>query len=520
MSDLHESPGSAPSDETPAQHIAAVQKQKNLYRRITSSMPLLVTVIVHIVLIGGAAAIVVQQNTGGKKKTFEASNQNQAADKQVEHRLQVARRGGASSSSASPVAANRIFSTDANALQMPAMPDLPSMGAGGFGGFGSMGSGVGMGAGSGMSTSLGSGTGLGGRGFMSLSFLGSTSQNVSNIVFVVDCSKEIMEPRKGGFRAFTIIREEIMRLVSRLPASSKFNVLLFGYDSGREDSSVSLNAFSQELSPATSEAKKSFFEWMSPVNATYGKYGPNSAGSRLTLRTQPLPESSGVDPLFMPPFWARAAQVALQQQPDAIYVITASGGRPRVRVSEEVLAQRREDQKKREEDFARELKSNGMDAASVHAARDQAYRKASSELEALNEKFVAEKKDPIIVRWIGELDRADIQAALKKNGAKLELDGTGWTNKEGRKIRFPSFNNITLEDATWADFYAHYARAQRFLVPERPKLNVFLFVGPDEKAESAVQNLTGITKRNGGAFQLLTTKRLEEIKAREDAAAQ
>jgi hypothetical protein len=32
-------------------------------------------------------------------------------------------------------------------------------------------------------------------------------------------------------------------------------------------------------------------------------------------------------------------------------------------------------------------------------------------------------------------------------------------------------------------------------------------------------NLTAVAKRNGGSFQLLTTKRLEEIKAKEDAAA-
>ena len=156
-------PSEDAASETPAQHIAAEQKKKNFYRRITSSMPLLITVIVHVVLIVGAAAVVVQQSGGAKKKTFEASNQSENANKQVEHRLQVARRGGASSASQSPVAANRIFSTSENALQMPAMPDLPSMGAGGFGGFGGMGSGVGMGAGSGMSTSLGGGSGLGGR---------------------------------------------------------------------------------------------------------------------------------------------------------------------------------------------------------------------------------------------------------------------------------------------------------------------------------------------------------------------
>ncbi len=517
MSDLPDSP--APAEETPAEHIAAVQKKKNLYRRITSSMPLVVTVIVHVLLIGGAAAIVVQQSGGGKKKTFEASNQSESVNKQVEHRLQVARRGGASSASQSPVSANRIFSTSETALQMPAMPDLPSMGAGGFGGFGGMGSGVGLGAGSGMSTSLGGGTGLGGRGFMSLSFLGSTSQNASNIVFVVDTSAEIMEPRKGGFRAFAIIREEIMRLVGRLPPSAKFNVMLFGYDSGNEDASVTLNSFKRELSPATSEVKKEFFAWMSPVNATFGRFGPSSAASRLAVRAKPLPESAGVDPLFLPPFWGRAVQVALEQQPDTIYVITASGGRTSRRVSEDDLEKRRAEQKKELEDFDQEMKKIGLEGSAVRAARDRAHTKASGELAALNRKFLAEKKEPIVVRWIGELERPDIQAALRKNGASLRLDGTGWTDKDGKRISVPYTRVISYEQATWNDFYAHYARVQRALVPERPTLNLFLFVGPDEKPAAAITNLTAAAKRNGGSFQLLTTKRLEEIKAKEDAAA-
>ena len=99
------------------------------------------------------------------------------------------------------------------------------------------------------------------------------------------------------------------------------------------------------------------------------------------------------------------------------------------------------------------------------------------------------------------------------------FDGTGWTDRDGKRIRVPYPRLSNLEEATWNDFYAHYARVQRALVPERPSLNLFLFVGPNEKPEAAIQNLTTAAKRNGGTFQLLTTKRLEEIKAREDAAA-
>jgi type II secretory pathway pseudopilin PulG len=511
MSDLPDN--SAPAEETPAQHIAAVQKQKNFYRRITSSMPLLVTVIVHVLLIGGAAAIVVQQSGGAKKKTFEASNQTEVSNKQVEHRLQVARRGGASSSSQSPVSANRIFSTAENALQMPAMPDLPSMGAGGFGGFAGMGAGVGMGAGSGMSTSLGGGTGLGGRGFMSLSFLGSTTQNVRNVVFVVDTSKPIMAEEKSGFSGFKIIREEIMRLVGRLPPSSKFNVVLFeGTYSDANDFAV--NVFSNELVEATNDNKKDFFAWMTPVNSKLDRLGPNSALSRTAWRRKALPVDSGIDPLFLPPVWARATHAALEQQPDVVYVITGTAGQPRIRADEETLRKRREDLERARAELARE----GFDLAVTEKAQHAAYAKARVELNAVNAKLVAAKKDPIIVQNNEQIFSAAVQARLKREGYTINLDPTGWSRKDGSLIRNRSYIS-SAENTEWTDFYTHFSRLQKALLPERAIVNIFLFVGPKDKPEKQVEVLTSTAKRNGGTFQLLTTKRLEEIKAREDAAA-
>lgn len=511
MSDLPDSSVSA--EETPAQHIAAVQKKKNFYRRITSSMPLLITVIVHVVLIGGAAAIVVQQAGGGKKKTFEAANQSEVSNKQVEHRLQVARRGGASSAAQSSVSANRIFSTSETALQMPAMPDLPSMGSGGFGGFAGMGSGVGMGAGSGMSTSLGGGTGLGGRGFMSLSFLGSTTQNVRNVVFVVDTSKSIMDEAKSGFSGFKIIRDEIMRLVGRLPPSSKFNVVL--YESTYSDANdYNLNLFGTELVPATNDNKKDFFAWMAPVNSNLDKLGPNSALSRNAWRRKPLPENSGIDPLFLPPVWARAAHAALEQQPDVVYVITGTAGQPKIRADEETMRKRREELEKVRADLARE----GIDLAATEKAQHAAYAKAREELNAVNAKLVAAKKDPIVIQNNEQIFSGAVQARLKKEGFTINLDPTGWSRKDGSLIRNRAYIS-SVENTEWTDFYTHFSRLQKFLLPERAVINLFLFVGPKDKPEKQVEVLTATAKRNGGSFQLLTTKRLEEIKAREDAAA-
>ncbi|HEY8931932.1 MAG TPA: hypothetical protein VIM44_01325, partial [Rariglobus sp.] len=141
---------------------APPKNRKSLYQRVTASVPLMVTVIVHIVLVAVAGYFVVSEQIIGKKKIMEAAPpaETSIAQKQVEHRLQVARKGGGSASS-SPVSATRIFSTAENALQLPAMPDLPSVGASSLGGMG-FGKGIGgVGGGSGYNTGVGNGTGIG-----------------------------------------------------------------------------------------------------------------------------------------------------------------------------------------------------------------------------------------------------------------------------------------------------------------------------------------------------------------------
>ncbi len=520
MSDPTDNPENAPGGEqpvaeTPTEHIAAVEKKKNLYLRMTSSMPLVVTVSVHVVFLLIAGAIVVQQATSEQKRAFEASNLSEnTASKQVEHRLQTARRGGASGGAQSPVSANRIVSSAAGGLALPEMPDLPSMGSAGFGGFSGMGSGVGLGAGTGMATSLGGGTGLGGRGFMSLSFLGSTSQTVSKVIFVVDTSTFIMEPRKGGFQAFTIIREELIRLVNRLPLSAQFNVVLYNYvTANTEENQVNVNLFKSELTLATSANKNAFNEWMAPVNTKLENFGPNSAGSRNAWTMKKLPESV-VNPLFIAPVWARAVRAALEQKPDAIYVITATKGVARFRVDEATIARRTKEKEENYERAVQKLEREGYDVEKVGLARDAAYRKARAQLADANRKLVAQKKDPIVLVFINDLERPDFQAELRRNGLNIRFDRTGWSRPDGSLIHLPNKRVITTDNASWDDFITQYARLQRELVPERPALNMFLFAGPNDKTDEAVADLRKMAARNGGNFQLLTTQRLEEIKAR------
>lgn len=491
---------------------------ENLFRRLTTGLPLLITVIVHLVLVGIAGAIVVQQNSAGKKKLFEASNLEAAAPAQVEHRLQVARRSGASGGVSSPVSANRIYSATSGAVALPEMPELPSMGASGFGSFGGMGQGLGI-TGSGMATSLGDGTGIGGRGFMSQTFLGTTSQKTSKVVFVVDTSRDLMDIRKGGFRAFQIIREEIIRLINRLPPGAQFNVILFDESGARPDSyDVNVNLFQRELVQATSANKKEFFEWMTPVNAQLSNLGPHSATRRTGWRRQPPPPDSGIDPNLAPPLWSRATTAAFEMGAEVIYVVTGGAGELRKRVDEAILKRMQDEREQQVAKWEQEVRKDGLEPDKVRAAREAAYRKMNGEIEAANRKLVASGKDPVLAHANVYLSRADVRAAFQRHGFSFKLDTNGWTDREGKRLDPPGPVTNTTEPLPWSDFLTHISRLQKAYVPTRATLNLFLFVGPNEKPEQAIQNLSSVTKRNGGVFQLITTARLEELRAKEEAA--
>jgi hypothetical protein len=479
----------------------------SFFRRISSGMPLLITVVVHVVLIAIAGAVVVQQNIVGKKKTFEASATD-TAPKAVEHRLQIARRGGASGGVSNPVSANRIFTSGVGAVAMPEMPELPSLGAGGFGGFGGMGSGVGLGAGVGMSTSLGGGAGLGGRGFMSLSFLGMTEVRANKVVFVVDIGPGLLDIRKGGIRAFEIMHREITRLVAALPPSAEFNVVFFARDQ--------IRLFASTLQPASSENKKLFFSWIAPINADLQSLGTRSIPASSPRWTRKADDSLKLDETYRPPLWLNAVHAALEQQPDTVFLVTGGAHSGSREADPAAVARSRRQREK----YAQELVRQGYDLAAIAAARSRALAKLRADFNEINRKLVASGRDPFVIQDdIRRVLASDFQAALKRAGFTLQIDRTGWTDKSGN-LMWDSPASVgggasgpTYVEVDFSEALAHVARLQAGLGRRRASLNVFLFTGPNEKNERAEKNLGALASRNGGRFSVLTTKRLEDLGA-------
>jgi hypothetical protein len=466
--------------------------------RFRVGWPLLVSLVVHAVIVGVAGVYVVHEHTVAKSRAFEAPVRAEPpAQRQVEHRLQIARRGGGPAP-VSPAAVRRILSTAGDALALPAPAELPAAGASLFGGgFGGSGSGVGLGPGGGTATSLGAG-GLGGRGFVSLTFLGLTQPKVRKVVFVVDVSRDLMDIRKGGFKAFGIIRDEMQRLVGQLPPSAEFGVVLFGGAAG------DINRHSPALLPATLANKEAFFAWLKPLNATPDRLGTHSAGGFLAWRPRPL-SGAGLDETLMLPNWVRATQAALEMKPEVIFMVTGSGAtgmRKRTAERLETLNRRNDLEKER-------LRRKGIDPDGIAEARNRALAKARSQLNDINTKLRAEGKAPYIVTDTKRVFQPDFQAELKRAGFAIELDLEGWADAQGRPIW--ELGVSVNEKVPFAEVLTHITRLQAALLRDKAAVHVFLFVGPEERPVDPLENLTALAKRNGGKFELLTAARLEEL---------
>ncbi len=463
---------------------------------------MLVSVVVHAVLIVGAALFVVSETIVGKKKRFEAPPAADAspARRQVEHRLQVARKSGAVSSA--PVSAQRILSSASNALAVPALPELPVAGASTLGGLGGFGTGAGLGQGTGgVGSSLGQSS-LGGRGFMSLSFLGLAQVKVQKVVFVVDVGRSLMDIRKGGFQAFGIIRTEIMRLVGNLPPSSSFGVVLF------DGSDVTL--YADALQPATARNKEAFFAWLGPVNAKLDALGLGSAGGPGAWQRS-LPAGAGFDPAYNPSPWLHAVHAALELKPDTVFAITGAAGYGSKRLDDAEVGGRN---RAREREIAA-LRAQGLDLAAVTQARRAALAKARAELQAFNERLVAQGRDPLVITGSRRIMDADFQSALSRAGGSIRVDTAGWTDKEGKPVWIDAEARTSeVQPAAVADAAGYVTKVQAAFLRDRAALNVFLFVGPDDKPQAAMDGLARIAREQGGRFELLTTKRLEALAAK------
>lgn len=462
--------------------------------RLTRNVPLLVTVVLHALAVVLAGAWVVSETIVGATRSFEPPPPaSRPVQRQIEHRVQIARRSGAAGA-ASPVSVERIRSTAAGAMALPDLPALPGAGAGGFGGWGT---GLGGGLGAGRATSLGSG-GLGGRGLMSMSFLGLTQVDTERVVFVVDVGRSLMDIRKGGFRAFEIIRQEILRLVSQLPPQAEFGVVLF-------DGNL-VNRYAPRLAAATLAEKNAFFAWMRPVNVDPTRLGAHSA-ERVERWSSAGREARSGGAGYRPSVWAEALEAALELRPETVFLVTGTAGTGTVEVDAAERAQREAAQQRAAAALARQ----GLTPDAVNQARQAALARAQEQLREINAKLVAQGRDPFVVRSSRRFVEPDFQAAVRAAGHRLEVDLTGWADADGKPIWEAFSRTQSVQRATEEDLQ-RFLQAVQTSDGRRPAaVNIFLFTGSEERSSTDDALLARTARRHGGRFSLLTSARLDQL---------
>ena len=198
--------------------------------------------------------------------------------------------------------------------------------------------------------------------------------------------------------------------------------------------------------------------------------------------------------------------------PDTIYVVAGSAGVPVKMLNDPELAKK----KKQKDEENAEIVRSGLTVEGVEAARSAAFAKAMAALDVVNAKLKAKVQAPFIFTRGGQIFQADFQAALKQKGFSLPPDYTGWSNKEGKP--FPWTRIDPFDNTEYTEVLTEISKLQRALLKDRAALNIFLLVGPTKQPKETIENLGKTSSRNGGKFQLLTTKKLKEMTARDEAA--
>lgn len=184
------------------------------------------------------------------------------------------------------------------------------------------------GLGSGSGGSLGGGGGLGFT-MPEIDIFGIKGKG-EKVFLILDTSNHMLVDELGGIPAYTIIKEELIRIVESLPATALINVAVY------QGNQVQ-TAFPQMEPASTSNADK-IKVWLEPLNSSanaarsgrnYGirTLGPGGSDQQEDLRigvfSQPVEEGGKV---YGGSDWFSAVMVAHKQQADTIFLLTNTWG--------------------------------------------------------------------------------------------------------------------------------------------------------------------------------------------------
>jgi hypothetical protein len=187
----------------------------------------------------------------------------------------------------------------------------------------------------------GVGDGLGGAGSLGFSMpeieIFGIKGKGEKIFLILDTGNHMLIDQMGGIPAYTIIKEELIRIVDSLPPTALVNVAVF--------SGNSIQTAFPKLVPANRLNAKHVEEWLAPLNssanaAKSGRYGLKTLGSggsdqredlRIGKFEKPMKKGGGIyGGKWIGDDWYTAVMLAHKQQADTIFLLTNDWGYQRV----------------------------------------------------------------------------------------------------------------------------------------------------------------------------------------------
>ena len=125
------------------------------------------------------------------------------------------------------------------------------------------------------------GLGIGSLGFAStsLNVFGLKSSG-EKILFILDTESTMLKDEIGGIPAYKIIKAELVNLISSLPPTALFNLIVYDWGEAR--------AFSREMTAATDGNLSAFKKWIKPLNESKTRYGFNSLSGGYSIPFHPV----------------------------------------------------------------------------------------------------------------------------------------------------------------------------------------------------------------------------------------
>jgi len=184
---------------------------------------------------------------------------------------------------------------------------LPQMGADWGGGFDR----VNMGERS--LSSMGS-VGSLGFGISGINFFGVKSKG-EKVVFAVEAAKEMMRDDRGGYATYKFAKDRLSKMISELKSATLFNVMFFT----RHETVM----FNPKLVPATEANKTAVIKWYAQVNAS-ADVGGEIQHMETMYSSQVDYDGSVVEQNATG--WTKAAQAAMEQRADNIFILCSGWG--------------------------------------------------------------------------------------------------------------------------------------------------------------------------------------------------